>query len=265
MNDLLFFTGQQQIARSAVSLDCYPGPDGTIYCAGAVKGLPTDLPRDSRFILEAYKTNYLYRHEEPLRACDVLLPPIKLPGLTSARGLLFRVKVAHRDAEGLPVLSAVRDQIRPASEEERGESVLLVTPKTNEEMRSELWKIGISETSNGEFELLINKDAGSLQSDLDGQSITLMGLIVPAAIRDVLRRVLRNEADDVSEAFKKRWLEMGESVLAVPPPRDDVDDDFKVKAIDSYIDHFVEALCLRHRFAEQYLGLRRHGDREEPR
>jgi hypothetical protein len=247
MTRLLYFTGQRELDKSCVRLDTAVGSDGKTRCSGIIDGLPDNLPEDATVVLEAYNATYLHR---------MILGPAHLVRSFSGHVLerlpadspvRFRVKVATRDPEGFPVLLAARDRIKTVAEEARGESILPIRGKSNAEMRNELWRVERGEFAEGEFELWVNSEAGNLLADVKAGAPQVVGLILPMAVREILRALFLDGEQAAGDEVRERWLQMGESILGVT--RLDVDgiEDEPLEA-HAWVDRFVESLCARHSF-----------------
>lgn len=247
MTRLLYFTGQRELDKSCVRLDTSVGSDGKTRCSGIIEGLPDDLPDDATVVLEAYNATYLHR---------MILGPARHAGAFSGHVLerlpadspvRFRVKVATRDPEGFPVLLAARDRIKTVAEEARGESILPIRGKSNAEMRHELWRVESGELAQGEFELWVNAEAGNLLADVKAGTPHVVGLILPMAVREILRALFLDGEQAASDEVRERWLQMGESILGVARLDVGAIEDEPQEA-HAWVDRFVESLCARHSF-----------------
>jgi hypothetical protein len=251
MTRLLYFTGQRELEKSCVRLDTFVGSDGKTWCSGIIEGLPDDLPEDATIVLEAYNATYLHR---------MILGPAREAGSFSGHVLerlpedctvRFRVKIASRDQEGLPVLLAARDRIKTVSEDARGESILPIRGKSNADMRHELWRVEVGQLAEGDFELWVNADAGSLYGDVRGGKPSVIGLVLPMAVRTILEHLFLDREQGASDEVRERWLQMGESILGIPRLDADVIED-DLEETRGWVDRFIESLCARHSFPSTY-------------
>lgn len=252
MTRLLFFTGQRELEKSSVRLDTSVGADGVTRCSGAISDLPDDLPDGAQVVLEAYSPMYLHRMDLGPARTTRQFTGYKLERLPAGSRVRFRVKIAHRDPEGMPVLLAARDRIKTLSEEAQGESILPVRGKTNAEMGGELWRVEDGQHGNGEYELWVNSEAGSLLADVKGGKSSLLGLVLPMAVRIILDRLFGEAESRASDEIRERWLHMGEIEFGMERIEPSSGDDEANQAVRDWVEEFIENMCRKHAFAASY-------------
>lgn len=252
MRKLIYFTGQRELEKTSVRLETAIGADGTTRCSGTIDSLPGGLPEGSVLVLEAWNSMYLHRIElgdakAPCRFEDKVLE--RLPANAP---VTFRVKIVFRDAEGSPVLFAARDGIKTLSEEAQGESILPVRGKTDKELGGELWRVEKSQLGNGNYELWVNSEAGTLLASVKGGETSLLGLMLPMAVRTILHQLFAQGDNCASDEVRGRWLQMAESEFGMERVDPSTDDDESNQAVLDWVERFVECLCRKHAFAASY-------------
>lgn len=254
MTRLIFFTGQRELDKSSVRIDTAVGPDGVTRCSGMINDLPEHLPEGAHIILEAYNSMYLHRMDLGPARSTRQFPSRTLDRLPADSRVRFRVKIVHRDPEGLPVLLAARDHIKTLSEEAQGESILPVRGKTNAELRGELWRVEDGHYGNGDYELWINSEAGSLLADVKGGKSSLLGLVLPMAVRIILERLFVEPESRASDEVRDRWLQMGEIEFGMERIDPSIDDHEAKQVVHDWVEKFIENMCRKHYFAASYVS-----------
>lgn len=252
MTRLLFFTGQREIEKSSVRLDTAVGADGVTRCSGTISDLPEDLPDGAQIVLEAYNPMYLHRVALGPARSTRQFSGLILERLPADSRVWFRVKIAHRDPEGFPVLLGARDKIKTLSEEAQGESILPVRSKTNAEMGGELWRVEDCQHGNGEYELWINSEAGALLTDVKGGKFAVLGLVLPMAVRIILSRLFGESDCRASDEVRDRWLQMGEIEFGMERIDPSSGDDETNQVVRDWVEEFIENMCRKHAFAASY-------------
>jgi len=252
MTRLLFFTGQRELEKASIQLETAIGADGITRCSGTIKDLPEDLPDGAQIVLEAWNSMYLHRMDLGPARTTRDFTGLTLDRLPADSRVTFRVKIAYRDPEGLPVLLAARDRIKTLSEEAQGESILPIRGKTDAALGGELWRVGDGQLGNGEYELWVNKEAGSLLADVKGGKASLLGLVLPMAVRIILGRLFGEAESRASDEIRERWLHMGEIEFGMERIEPSSGDDEANQVVRDWIEEFIEVMCRKHAFAASY-------------
>lgn len=196
------------------------------------------FPPESRVYVEAFHRETMQRFDfGPVNG--IRRPPSRLLDSLDLTGtVLFRVRVVDESKEVGRLLGAA-DQLRPEGwdDDENAESLMILRSR---DLFSVPWRVEIF--SDGSKPVLyvnsrIPDVLGRVRSDP-----AFYALILPAALQQVLRRIIADvpDEDDV-EAVKQRdrWVSMATDLDSPPPESDDPEE------VSAWIDRVVEGFCTR--------------------
>jgi hypothetical protein len=255
MTRVLYFTGQRELDKSCLRIDIDSSASPVLRCSGVVDGLPEDLPADADVILEAENSMYLHRFHlgsvQTVGSFSGLVLERLTPDVGGKIKVSFRLKVVCRDPDGFPVLLASRAGIKTESDKARGESILPIVGKSNDAMRSELWRVEAGQLGDGDFELWVNSEAGSLCEDIKAGRGAAIALVLPMAVRIILHRVFLDRQGLFGEDVKERWQQMADNVLGIGRIDIAIDED-GMDEVKEWAERFVEKFCTRHALKDMY-------------
>jgi hypothetical protein len=179
-----------------------------------------------------------------------LITPASDRGLTefdSADGIMFSVKVtAVSDDAGKLLAEADAIPIRFPGESEELRNPLL--PVKSDDIGQEVYRLDFS---NDPPILLVNRSAGD--KDSIARSPLFMSIVYPAALREILTRILyiedMDDSDDDSETWQARWLRFAGALPSVGPiPAKDEGDR------DQWIDDAVAAFAKQQAMLDRFIA-----------
>jgi len=163
---------------------------------------PYEFPSDARIFVEAYRQTSVMRF-------DFVPFPRRLRRWTG-RCWTFRVPMKFSFASGSPrpqanpgVLMGEADQIRPRKKEELPDLRLPLLPAIPDDLGEEVWRIDFN---NGTW-LVVSRDLPNWKQTVS--SDTFRALVYPAAMRQILQRILYTEVyRDIEDPddWRSRWL-----------------------------------------------------------
>jgi len=234
----LNYTGRRRLRQVDTRITVFD-PDG-----GAAAWFTADLslqdyglPDDAQVFVEAQRQTSFMRFRYGTVSSPRPQDDLILKEFDSPEGVLFRVKVTSRqDRAG--VILAEADRIRPRRpllQEER--RIPLLPVKSDSSLGSQVCRIDFGDRPI----LLVNAALG------DWRAVALnpvfISLVYPAALREILNRVLRVErrfeTDD--EDWPSQWLRFATLLPGTPQPPSETDEDH----FDDWIDEAVSAFCRR--------------------
>jgi hypothetical protein len=232
----LNFTARQRIAQSDVDVILQRAEDGPAVFNVVLDLSLYEFPFDARVFVEAYRQTTLMRFD--FGSVSAPTPPMdrSLVDFPSADEILFRVRVTA--TSGLPgVLLGEADQIRPHEHEEQRDRRLPLLPVIPDDLGEEVWRVDF----NGGTMLLISRDLPNWKQTVS--SDTFRALVYPAAMREILERILLIEGyhdlDDPGD-WRSRWLLFGSRVPGsrpVPKARD-AQEEWIEDAVAAFARHF---------------------------
>lgn len=242
----LNYTGRRKIQREDVGIALHEQPNSpTSFDADLMKLADYKLPADAVVSVEARLQTRWMRFG--YGTVSAITPPTDraLTEFDSTDGILFSVKVTA--ASGIPgMLLAEADGIPakfPGEAEERRNPLL---PVKSDEIGHEVYRLDFS---NDPPILLVNRAAGDKDSIV--RSPLFMSIVYPAALREILNRIVHveelDDPDDDGESWQARWLRFATSLPCVGPipAKDDGDRD---QWIDDAVASFAKQQGMLNRF-----------------
>jgi hypothetical protein len=222
----LNYTGRKRIRREdvSISLNGKPGEIAT-FDANLTRLAEYKLPDSARVFVEARLQTRWMRFEFGTVGAITPTADRRLTEFDSTDGVLFSVKVtASADKAGKLLAEADRIPVRfPGDVEERRSPLL---PVKSEDIGHEVYRVDFTGT---EPVLLVNRAAGD--KDTLARSPMFMALVYPAALREILTRILHIEGiddlDDDGDNWEARWLRFAASLpgMGSVPAKDGDDQD----------------------------------------
>ena len=174
-----------------------------------------------------------------------LAPTAALAEFDSTDGVLFSIKVTSAsDRSGMMLAEADRIPVRFPGEVEEPRLPLL--PVKSEELGHEIYRIDFTGPTPM---LLINRAAGV--KDTLVRSPLFMSLVYPAALREILNRIIHveqcEEYDEEGDGWMDRWLKFATRLPNIGPVPDKDDDDRELW-IDDAIAAFAKQQTMLDRF-----------------
>ncbi len=247
----LNYTGRQRIPRSAIRIALAEDGDGHRFFDANLDLDGLDLPDSARLYVEAYHKFSYMRFDLGTVAERLNLAEDKrrLTELDASDIVHFRVKVVDKTSSFGRIL-ADADKIAPETARAKQIPLLPVQPCDLGELA---WRL--------DFEmdipvLLVNNRIDPQIMDIVRRDPAWHALVFPAAIREVLSRILLVEdrddpwSDDDPYAL---WLRWGSDLVGSSPPQSDDDDE---GALDTekrdWIDRVVVAFSMQIHASDKY-------------
>lgn len=225
-------TGRRRIPRDRVEIIFEPSLDA----AAAPRARATldlaglELASDARVSLEAY-----FRSSSMRFACgtvgDLRVPDrMDLSEIDRGGAIQFRLLVIAADGTGKIIAAA--DGIRPAGQGDTDRQALL--PVTETDLREEIWKVHVDERVGPR--LLLNSRIPGLAAKLRSEPL-YQGLILPHALRAVLRHLPLEGQDDEDVSWGQDWRQFLKQ-LGMPDEPDLLEDDAREEWIEDAVENF---------------------------
>lgn len=225
-------TGRRRIAKDRVKIIFEPSLDALAAprARASLDLAGLDLPADARVSLEAYFRSSAMRFS--CGSVGELNVPARMDLTDIDRGgaIQFRLLVIAADGSGKIIAAA--DGIRPAGQGDTDRQALL--PVTETDLREEIWKIHVDERVGPR--LLLNSRVPGLAAKLRDEPL-YQGLILPHALRAVLRNLPPEGQDDEDVSWGEDWRKFLKQ-LGVPDEPDVLDDDAREEWIEDTVENF---------------------------
>ncbi|MCY4243243.1 MAG: hypothetical protein OXD36_16060 [Rhodobacter sp.] len=156
--------------------------------------------------------------------------------------VLFRLKVIDNEEEPGKLLGSA-ERLKPGSEDD-GEKRRGIFPLLHRDLGHDVWKVGI-EHGDGPCLILNTRIPGFRHRVLE--SPMMQGLLLPAALRSVLRELVRTPGTGESEDgpnWTEEWLEYCRAELGATDDPRDLADENKEYWVDERVERFCENLSL---------------------
>ena len=244
----IFFTGRKKIARKNVAIIFRPGRPPEFEATIDLSKHHRSLRKDARVWVEAYHNTMLQRFDFGTVADCRPRERLSLTHFDEWDRPAFRVLVVAEGRDSGVLLAACDrvNAIDPEMGAEGGRSMLKLYPMPNSSMRGELWRI---EHIGGDYQLWYNKDVAVIATGVRSKHPEVLGLIIPAALREILtrERVWREAAGDTTP-----WTLFGQSVCGESPPSSGDGSETSIEEEQDWIDRVIAAFCRdKARFVER--------------
>jgi hypothetical protein len=244
----LNFTGRKRISREHVRIALHEKAGETATFDADLGGLKEyKLPDDALVFVEARLQTRWMRF--PFGTVGAITPSSdrRLTEFDSIDGVLFSVKVTSAsDRSGMMLAEADRVPVRlPGEVEERRQPLL---PVKADDLGHEVFRVDFSGPTPM---LLINRAAGD--KDTLARSPLFMSLVYPAALREILTRIIHveqyEEYDEEGDGWMDRWLRFTSKLPNMGPvPGKDEDDS------DIWIDDAVAAFAKQQGMLDRFVA-----------
>ena len=239
----LNFTERAKIPRAAVHIALRRESDGVLAFDPSLDLSAVAAPRESRVYIEAhYRTSYMRFDCGTLG--DVVFPENRrLPEIDSTNVVRFRVKVVDNTTNERRIVAAADDITVSAEAGDAGAQVSLL-PVDFRNLGDLPWRVQF-EASGPVLEL--NNRIDDIER-LARNDAAFFALVYPAAVREILTRLLLLDAfdpHDESDEWWSLWLRWARDLTDTPVPESDDDDR------SAWIAEVVAGFCGRHRLVEK--------------
>jgi len=235
-------TGRKRITRDRVVIELTPPLDTFSFPVATAKinlsGLDLDLA--ARVVLEAYFRSSSMRF--PCGTLGSISIPSRLVLTDIDRGgaIQFRLLVIASDGSGRIVASA--EGLKPLQKSDTPDRQPLL-PMRETDLGEELWRIDLDER-NGPW-LVVNSRVPGLAAKLRSD-LLVQGLILPRALREVLRHLPPEGEDEEDHDWGDDWRKfLGQLDVAVEP-----EDSTDEESLQQWVEDAVDRFSRLKRFAE---------------
>lgn len=254
MKRTINFTGRETIQRGDIRLALFGPEDGPRRFDLQIDLAEYDLPSDARIFFEASRGATWMRFD--CGTVGAFTPPDAqgrtLRDLGSAQGASFRIKVVEAssrvDGPAARIL-AQADRIRPDTTGADGpaRSMLEIDWAPEGELGEELWRLELTSCALLRINKSIVQHDGTPRSWRDvTASPAFRAFAMPSIFREVLRHILRTNADDPTSGDLGVWIKFASDLLgcgAPPPPPEESGS--LTEDQEAWIDRAVASFCSR--------------------
>lgn len=235
-------TGRKRITKDRVTIELTPPLDTFSFPSATaeinLRGL--GLEPSARVVLEGYFRSSSMRF--PCGTVGATSVPAKLVLTEIDRGgaIQFRLLIVAPDESGRILASA--EGLRPLQRSDTPERDPLL-PLRETDLGEELWRIDLNDR-NGPW-LVINSRVPGLAARLRSD-VLVQGLILPHALREILRRLPAEGEDDEDHDWGNNWRKFLSNLDITLEPEDSTDED----SVQEWIEEAVDRFSRLKRFAE---------------
>lgn len=234
------YTGRKKILREDVKIRFHGEPNKKPTIDVLVNLLDYEFSNDSHVFLEAqqWKTRFK-RISLGLVEDNIRKNNLPLDEFDDAEGLVFRIKVVNEE-KGL--LLGIADNVKSyEKDDEQDVNNKSILPVSSVDLSKEgvLWRIDYSDQ---QAVLQIEQDLGAKETVV--RSLMFKGLILPAAMRQILIKVAAEDWDEeLSEPdeLATRWLLFAKQLGAELPDRESEDNEDWVDSVVRMLAHKISA------------------------
>lgn len=237
-------TGRRRIGRECVEISMLAtGADEPLKAKIDLKLENQGFPAGARVAVEAYHRSSGMRFDCGTVSAPNVPDVLVLNEVDKSGSVLFRLKVVDNDTEPGKLLGSA-ERLKPRSEDD-SENRRSIFPILYRDLRHDVWKVEIEQGDRPV--LIVNKRIPGFSHKLL-ESPMMQGLLLPAALRFVLKELVRLSETGESEdepSWKEEWLEYCCGELgAEDDPREFSDENSKEDWIDDVVMRFCENLSL---------------------
>jgi hypothetical protein len=251
----VYFTGRKKIPQNNVSVIFRSGPPPEFEAAVDLSRLRRSLPPTAKVVIEAYHNTVLQRFDLGTVADCRPRDSLRLSSFDDWDRPRFRVRVVgDGERAGIILASCERvDAVEPEAGADGGRSMLKLYPKPDTEMNGELWKVA----DIGGYQLWYNKDVASVASGIKSKRPDVLGLILPAALREILART--HLWENIS-AEPDEWTAFAQQISGEPFPSGQDGEAASKEDVEEWIDRAIGTFCRsRARFVERIAAIQEVG------
>jgi hypothetical protein len=239
-------TGRKRITRDRVTIELTP-PLDTFSFPSATADIDLselDLDPTARIALEAYFRSSSMRF--PCGTVASIAIPSRLVFTDIDRGgaIQFRLLVIASDGSGRILASA--EGLKPLQKSETPDRQPLL-PLRETDLGEELWRVDLDDR-NGPW-LVINSRVPGLAAKLRSD-LLIQGLILPHALREVLRHLPSEGEDEDDHDWGDDWRKFLEQLDVATEPEDSTDEE----SLHQWVEDAVDRFSRLKRFAELVRG-----------
>ncbi|WP_223478071.1 hypothetical protein [Oricola indica] len=237
----LNYTGRKRIKRENIDIRMVENAGSGPLRAKAELNLEgLGFPADARVVIEAYHRSSGMRFDCGTVG-DLQIPPVlTMDEVDHSGSVLFRVKVIDEESDTGKILGSA-ERVQPRSDEsEDGRKSIF--PVLFREIGEQTWYVDFADPSAPPT-LILNRRIPGISQALQDNPL-LQGFLLPAALRFVLERLVRQEdagEDDEDESgWKAEWLEFCSDTLGLPGDPMTKDREGREEWVDNAITAFCE-------------------------
>jgi hypothetical protein len=228
------YTGRKRIGREDIRIILYEAGVAPAKFDAQLQLAKYALPSDATVFIEAYRQTFLMRFD--FGTVSNLKAPAdrNLSEFESPEGILFRVKVTSQSPEKGKLL-AEADRIPFHRADEEQEDRIPILPVVPQDLGPEITKIDFAD----EPRLLVNSVLPGYRNL--ALSPAFMSLVYPAALREILTRILRIERHrdtEDAEDWRSKWLLYSMFLPGIGEPPQEEEED---TVVDDWIDEVITA------------------------
>jgi hypothetical protein len=244
------FTGRKRISGQHVVISLRRSePNEAVQFDASIDLATYQVPADALVSVEAYRQTS--RVQYPFGTVASITPPSdrSLASFDSPEAVLFRVRVTDvGKRHGL--LLAEADRIRPRYGEDEDSNRIPLLPPAPGDLGDQVWRVELE----GKPILRLNRNLIDWKEAV--KSDQFRALVYPAAVREVLRRVLLDgvrNTEDLGD-WRGQWLLFASKVPGVPPVPAKTEDD--EEWIDEAVSAFSRNFGMLKRYQRDFFGSR---------
>lgn len=239
-------TGRKRITRDRVTIELTPPLDTFSFPSATALVNLEDLGLEpkARVVLEAYFRSSSMRFRCGTVETITVPTPMILTDIDRGGAIQFRLLVIAADDSGRILASA--EGLKPLLRSDSPDRQPLL-PLRETDLAEELWRVDI-DVRNGPW-LVINSRVPGLSARLRADPL-VQGLILPHALREVLRHLPTEGEDEGDQDWGDDWRKfLGQLDLDVEP-----DDPSAEESVEEWIEDAVRRFTQLRRFAELVRG-----------
>ncbi len=237
------YTGRKKITHENILLAIYTDSDGVNTFSAEFDLSGYKFPSESKVVVEAYYQANWMRFNFGTIEQQSSPDKTNLDEFVDIEDIKFRVKVTDSTKDKILGLA---DKIKPVINDKSESDIDEILPVKCGDLHGSIWKVEYSD-DNGTI-LVIDKELGD--KSILTVDVELRALIAPAAMREILIRILLYENNydlDDREDWRSQWLlfckEIG--IDDFPKDEDDIEDKY------DWIDNVVAKFCRKNKLLKQ--------------
>ena len=237
------FTRRQNVTRDRIDIRMLEVVTGEPLAAKADLSLDgLGFPGDAQVTIEAYHRSSGQRFDCGTVANLNIPSPLVLNEVDRSGSVLFRIKVIGVGEDSGRILGSA-ERVQPKSDDE-DEGRRSLFPVLFRDLGAETWQVDTAEDDDRPV-LVLNKRITGI-SHLLQKNALLQGFLLPAALRIVLEKLVRDTTDfDDEPGWKSEWVEYCRDGLGMHSPAGLGPDDQ-----DEWVDLCVRRFCELSGFVE---------------
>lgn len=250
------FTGRKRLANSDFDIKLYEGRESPSRCEVRIGGHHEDgVPDDAAVWVEAYRGPRMMRFNMGRWIDQKGFTSFTLDEFDPAEPLLFRIKVVEEGDRRHPI-KAWRDRIRPITYSTTGQKKKSVLPVYPCDLGHIAWRIDWTDPTRPVLQVNSRINEARDISSIVKKDPDFAMLVFPQVIREVLTRLLIENADEDDDAEENEWMRFASNLAGRTFAGSESDEEENCRLIDEWVNSVAQSFARQAELLKRYMDFK---------